>query len=310
MTGQSDSTERGATLAKKVKCASFDISVYPKLEKLAAFAGKACAARLSTAINLNIPPANADVSMQNVQAALDDLPENLIGYWFGDRSSHNAMFISFSPSFVGGLSEALLGGPFNPSSEGADPTALDSELTQLFGLELGTELNAHLSGAADATGAGDLNFTREAKPLKKLLKDGLTSAVFKLEITLKLEAGDLKSAMTLYFPVEFLDERGLLTQISKSGVAPQQNTKWYADMLENVYLTEIELPVVIAKYKMTLSELSRLKVDQFIPLEDDSHNALDITLKTDEGVLTVCKGRLGTFKENKAAKVVSDVGVY
>ncbi len=310
MTEKSESTDGGTTLAKMVKCASFDIAAYPKLEELSRFAGKICATRLSQVIETTIPPATVTATMQELKHAADALPDAMVGYWFGDNSEQSAMLVGFSASFVGGLSEALLGGGFNPPKEAGAPTALDSELTQIFARDLGDDLAAHLIGAVGVAPTGDLSFKTATTSPKKYFKEGFATALFALEVSFQLSSGELPGAMTFYFPVEYLDRRGMLQPASKSGVIQQQNTKWYADMLENVYQTEIELPVLIANYKMTLSELSRLKVGQFIPLEDNSHNSLDITLKTDKDVLTVCKGRLGTYKKNKAAKVASDVGIY
>lgn len=310
MTDKSDSTDSASTLAKMVKCASFDITAYPKLEDLANFAGKVCATRLSKVIDTPIPPANAIAMMQELKVATDSFPDAMVGYWFGDNTEENAMLVGFSASFVGGLSEALLGGAFDPPKDGGAPTALDSELTQIFARELGDEISAHLVSSVGMAPTGELSFKTATTSPKKYFKEGFATALFMLEIPFQLPTGELPAAMKFFFPVEYLDRRGMLQQASKSGIIQQQNTKWYADMLENVYQSEIELPVLIANYKMTLSELSKLKVGQYIPLEDNSHNSLDITLKTDKDVVTVCKGRLGTFKENKAAKVASDVGIY
>lgn len=307
MTTAEKSADGGGVLAKKAQCASFDISAYPKLENLSADASKFCASCLSVAANLFIPPADIDAGMQNMQTALDGVPENAAAYWFGDPEDDHSLLVSLSSPFVAGLSEAFLGGAFAPSAEATEPTSLDSELAQLFASEIATGVNKYLISALHDVRAGNLTLKRATTSRKSIFKDGMTSAFFKLDAAFKLETGDAKSALALYFPIEFLERRGLLAPARKSAVAQNQNTKWFADMLDNVHHTEIELPVILTKYKMTLSELTRLSVDQLIPLEEDAHNALDITLKTEDGVVTLCKGKLGTFKKNKAAKVVSEI---
>ncbi|MEM9619708.1 MAG: FliM/FliN family flagellar motor switch protein [Pseudomonadota bacterium] len=309
MTTADKSADGGGVLAKKVQSASFDVSAYPKLENLAADAGKFCSSCLSVAANLFIPPADIDSGMQSMQAALESIPENATAYWFGDPADDHALLVSLSSPFVTGLSEAFLGGAFAPPEEAQAPTSLDSELAQLFANEIATGVNKFLITTLSDVRAGNLTLKSSTTSQKAIFKDGMTSALFKLDVTFKLETGELKSALALYFPIEFLERRGLLTQTRKSVVAQNQNTKWFADMLDNIHHTEIELPVILTKYKMTLSELTRLSVDQVISLEEDAHNTLDITLKTDDGVVTLCKGKLGTFKKNKAAKVVSDIGV-
>jgi flagellar motor switch protein FliM len=309
MTQASDSETAASALSKKVKSASFDISIFPHLGDLAIFAGKFCASRLSDAVNVAAQPLETTTSMRNAQNALGSLSENTNYYWFGEHADDHAMLVGLAPSFLSALSEALLGGGFEMADEEASPTALDSELAQMFVEDLVDGLVSRLSETITGIHPGSLEFTRSATSVKKILKDVQTSALFSMSIEMMLENEKLSSFLTFHLPIEYLEEKGMLAQISKSPVGSGENTKWYADMLDNVNHTEIELPVLIAKYKMTLSELSKLKVDQVIPLEENAHNSLDVTLKSDLGVVSLCKGKLGTFKENKAVKVISEIRV-
>lgn len=308
MTTANNSTDGGGTLAKKVKSASFDISLYPRFERLNTFIGKKSAMLLSASAHVAALPVEPTASMETLQKTQDELPENVAAYWYGDATDGNALLVCLSPKFLAALSEALLGGAFVEPEEAPAPTALDTQLAQVFVNGLVRDIDGHLAEAAASPDASPLALKRSTITRKSIFKEVFVSAFFKLDIAFKFEDTEFPAAMALYFPIEYLERRGLLTQMRKAALATNTNTKWHADMLENVHHLEIELPVVIAKYKMTLSELSRLEVDQFIPLEEDAHNGLDITLKTDNGVVTLCKGRLGTFKKNKAAKVVSGVG--
>lgn len=308
MTTANNSAAGDGILAKKVKSASFDISLYPHFEGLSGFIGKKSAALLSASARIAALPRDPAASMETLQKTQDALPENVAAYWYGDGADGHALLICLSPKFLAALSEALLGGAFVEPEEAPAPTALDTELAQVFVNAMVKDIDVRLLEALSPSNSGALTLTRSTITRKSIFKDVLVSAFFKLDITFKFENEDFQSAMALYFPVEYLERRGLLAQIRKSALGTNTNTKWHADMLENVRHLEIELPVMIGNYKMTLSDLSRLEVGQFIPLEEGAHNALDVTLKTDKGVVTICQGQLGTFKKNKAAKVVSGVG--
>ena len=310
-TEESASNETGgdSALAKKVKCASFDVTIYPHLERLAGFLSKTCAAALATAAKTDVKPKDPKIKMQDAQLILSGLPEQTVYYWFGEQHCENAMLVSLSPSFVSGLSEALLGNEFVLNDD-ASPSPLDSEMAQLFVLELAEKVNVCLAECLGDAQAGGLAYKSVCSVQEKILKNLQTSALFSVGVDFKFPDSELISALAFYFPIEFLEHKGMLAQSSKAAISLGEYTQWYADMLSNINNTEVDLPIVIGEYKMTLSDLSKLKVEQLIPLEENAHNAMNVTLKTKNTSLTLCQGRLGTYKKNKAVKIVSEVGVY
>jgi len=302
-----DSVE--AVLAKKVKSASFDITNFPVLESLAARAGKICASGLSDAVNAVVRPLETKTSMRVAQKALDGLSESTNYYWFGDGTDEHALLVGLSPNFLSALSEALLGGGFVMSDEEANPTPLDSKLAQMFVVDMAGNIIRYLAEKLPNIQPEGYEFKRSSTSSKNILKGVQTSALFSMDIEVMIEEETLSSFLTFHFPTEFLEKMGMLAPAAKSPIGVSDNTQWYADMLDNVNHTEIPLSVMIAKYHMTLSDLSKLEVDQIIPLEENAHNTMDVTIKSEEGIFTLCKGKLGTFKKNKAVKVVSQVSV-
>jgi len=309
MTEVSKSDAVEAVLTKKVRSASFDISNFPVLENLAEYAGKKCASGLSDAANVVVRPLKTKTSMRDAQPALDGLSKSTNYYWFGDRLDDHAMLVGLSPNFLSALSEALLGGGFEMSDEEASPTLLDSKLAQMFVVDMADNIIRYLAGKLPNIRPEEYEFKKSATSAKSTLKGFQTSALFSMAIEVMVEEDKLSSFLTFHFSTEFLERNEMLAPAAKSSIVAGDNTQWYADMLDNVNHTAIDLSVMIGKYTMTLSELSKLEVDQIIPLEENAHNALDVNIKTDEGIFTLCKGKLGTFKKNKAVKVVSQVSV-
>lgn len=304
----SNETASESALAKKVQCASFDVSIYPHLESLAGFSSKICATALSSAARMDVKPKEPKIKMQDARLTLSGLPEHTVYYWFGEPSCENAMLVSLSPSFASALSEALLGNEFALSDD-ARPSALDSEMAQLFTSGLTDKINTHVAECLGDAQAGALAYKSVTSSQENVQKQIQTSALFSIGVDFQVDENELSSALAFYFPIEFLEHKGLLAQSSKASISLGEYTQWYADMLANINHTEVDLPVVIGQYKMTLSELSKLKVEQVIPLEENAHNTLNVMLKTNAADLTLCLGQLGTYKKNKAVKLVSEIAV-
>ncbi|MHA7872865.1 MAG: FliM/FliN family flagellar motor switch protein [Hyphococcus sp.] len=310
MTKTEDSAQGASALLKKVKAATFDMAAYPMLQSLAEFMAKAAALRLSDAAKSTVQSLAPAASMESFDATRAAVPENTIGYWFNDGETQDAALIAMTPQFASAISETLLGGAFALDEEGGAPTALDAELGQIFAGQIVDDLNMHLVGALEDSRAGALALNRTATSPKAMFDEEADGAVLRLAFGFKLEDAETPAAVTLCFPADYLEKKGLLATAKKAQLIPSEKTKWYETMLENIHHTEIELPVILATHRMTLSDLSRLKVDQMIPLEDEAHNNLDIILKTDSKTLTLGKARLGKVKKQKAAKLTTDVGLY
>ena len=302
-----DSGADDSALSKKVKSVSFDITLFPHLDSLSKFIGRVCSTKLAEAASVATKPLSTKISMMPAVVSLSGLLEDTSYYWFGENSEDAAMLVGLSPNFLSALSEALLGGGFQMQEEASSPTALDSQLAQMFVEDMVTGIVGQLSETVNSIQPGGLRFVRAATSPKEVLNGVTTSALFGLGVEMLVEGVEISSALMVYFPVEFLERKGMLAPAEKSVISAGANTKWYADMLENVNQMEVPLPVSIAKYSMTLSELSKLAVDQLLPLEEGAQDKLDVTIKSDEGTFSICTGRLGTYKKNKAVKVMSEV---
>ncbi len=294
-------------LSKKVKCASFDISIYPYLNDLASFVSKQAAASLSATAKDNILPGALRAGMQDPASALGERPEGCVYYSFGERQGEPGALVSLAPSFVAGLSEAYLGSGFNVDDAKTEVTDLDSELVQLFAIGLADNINSFLTSVLAGRDAVRLAYLGASLSREKTLKSLKAGAFFSIMIGFKAGEDNLDAPLAIHFPVDFLEGKNLLAAVSKSAGGEGDNTQWYADLVRNVFVSEIDLPVVIARYQLSLNDLSKLEVGQLIPLEENAHEAMDVTLKTNEKTMTLGKGRLGVFKKNKAVKLVTDL---
>lgn len=298
--------ETNPILARKIKCASFDISIYPLLEDLAVFLGKNVIGTVFDFTQTPIELAAVNATMREGAAAFVDLDETAQCYRVGVGGEDDAL-LSLSPAFVAALSECLLGGSFVLSAEKATPGSVDRELAQMFVSSVVMNTGVYLQkNGAGPRGAG-FNLAHEPAAPEECAKAHPSTTFLTVEVRAKHSDDDSVALAVFYFPFKFLEKKKLLEKARKSILTAEDNTQWRADMSANIDQINVELDVTMGSYISTLSELSRLEVDQVIPLDENANAALDIILKTNKGALVLGQGKLGAFKKMKAVKLTTDL---
>jgi flagellar motor switch protein FliM len=67
--------------------------------------------------------------------------------------------------------------------------------------------------------------------------------------------------------------------------------------------TRVGITAVIDRSQMHVADLDRLEVGGLFPLNDVTLNDVTLEIRAAGEIRTICRGRLGTFKRNKAVKL-------
>ncbi len=295
--------EHATTLAKKIECASVDISIFPRLEDLASVLAEACVATIAEATNASVKLVNINTGMADGRATLDNLQDDAPLYCTTEVGSEQTLFVSLSACFTAPLSESLLGGEFKLSDQAEAPTTLDVELAKPTVDNFLAPLTLIPDENADGGRECSLHPVQTTTIQNDVAKSQQGVMYFNLSFDLSIDEVAATGAVTLLLPVELMERRGLFTTNHKRTVIDDENSRWRSEMEANVKNSDIELDVVIDRYKAKLSDLSKLEVGQMICLSDKADQSLDITLVTGSGKRLIGEGRLGVVGTSKAVKI-------
>ena len=299
------SDSQTSLLKKKIECASFDISIYPRLDDLLAIIGKVFADGVSLQLQTSVMLKNTSANMRSDKNVLEGISEDSAFYWITDQHDDNTLLIILSPAFVGALSEALLGGEFLLATDTPSLTSLDRELTQSLIDEIRCLLNVHIGAESVDVEPAIFKSFRAVKSFKDVFRGQDTTAHFVVSVSLNINGISADNIVTCMFPIEFLECAGFLESKRSQSSANAENTQWFNTMRNNIMNSSIDLPVIFDRFTTTVGELSRLAVGQMLPVTPDAHQMLSIELALQNEVLQIAQGRLGTVKDSKAAKVTT-----
>lgn len=297
------STDHTLVLNKKIECASFDISIYPRLDELVSILSKVCVEAVSGHVQTTATFIKADSTMRSQEGALEGVAEDSAFYWISDNRSEEAVLVCLSPNFVCALSECLLGGAFQIGEEGVALTTLDLELSQSLAHECRTLLSRQLTDESGQQGIDFFSSLRNVKEYKEVFKGKDVTALFSVAVDLNINEIETDKIIRFYFPIEFLEGAGFLETKRSQGAGSLENSQWFNTMRRNILQSSIELPITFDRYTTTVGELSRLSVGQMIPVNKDAHQKLSIEMATDAENVQIGLGRLGTMQKNKAVKI-------
>ena len=295
--------EHAVTLAKKIESASIDISIYPRLEELVSVLAKACVATLAEATNASVQLVKMNTSMADGQGAVSDVQSEAPLYCAAVSGNEQTLFVRLSAGFAASLSESLLGGEFKQSEQEVSLTSLDVELAKPtvdnFLIPLVLLRAEDVGGGCEGSRCSVQTTTIDSD----IVKNQQCTAYFNVSFDLSVDDVAATEVVTLYLPVEFLERCGLFTANQKRTVVDDEQSRWRLEMETNIKNSDIELDIVIDRYKATLCELSKLEIGQVICLSDNADQSLDITLVTDSGKCSIGEGRLGMVEKSKAIKI-------
>ncbi len=297
--------KQAATLTKKIESASIDISIFPRLERLAFELAEACVTTASDATKTPAQLVKMDACMADGRLALGNLQEGAPLYGAVVAGTGQAIFVALAPGFTASLSESLLGGIFTPPEEGARPTDLDIALARPTIDSFLAPLCAIPPEDAGVRHEGMLHPVEVTDMEAEMVSSQHDATYINLSFDLSFEETLASDAVTMHLPADFLECRGLLTTVRKRIVVDGENSRWRKEMEANIDQSNIELEIVLDRYKATLSDLSKLEIGQVIPLTNKADHSLDITMATSAGRCSIGVGRLGAVGKSKAVKISS-----
>ncbi len=297
--------KQAATLSKKIESASIDISIFPRLEELTSTLAEACVAVISDATKKSVQIVQMNTNMTDGRHALEGVQEGAPLYGAAAAYVNQVIFVTLASGFTASLSESLLGGVFTTPEEGVHPTDLDIALARPTIDSFLEPLNAIPPEDVNILQEHTLHPAAVTAIEEEMVTSQHEAAYINLSFDLSFEETLAPGVVTVHLPIEFLECRGLLTTVRKRTVVEGDNSRWRQEMEANISQSDIELDIVLDRYKATLSELSKLEVGQIIQLASKADRSLDITMDTSAGRCSIGSGRLGTFGKSKAVKVSS-----
>lgn len=303
-------TETHASLLnQKIKCASFDAAIYPHLSDLSDRLVKLSVAALSRSINTQVTPNGVALNMGDGKSTLTNLQDNSVFYWIVDALGMETILVSVNPVLGNPLCECFLGAEFEFATSPSSEDRPDAEMVRLFVEEFVPSLNGcSLQDPSDVSVDG-FRISKSMSAVQEVLKGQNVSMLFSVSIGLKVGDHMERDLLAFHLPVENLERRGLLEFAKRADAGDSDRSQWSTDLYNGVFSGEIDLPVILSKFKSTVGDLSRLEVGQMLPLEENAQHALELMLPMEEEMVSVAKGRLGALKDNKAIKLTTELEV-
>lgn len=184
------------------------------------------------------------------------------------------------------------------------PTAIDAALCRQITGSMLSHFNDEVRALADGMGLGRFRYGRtEHMPMS--LQYTLPDHQY-LIFRVNLDIGDDARGGGFYlaFPLSVIEP--VETVLRRSSIIRSQgeSENWSRHMRRVVNRTEVRLNAVIDRCTMSVGELSRLEVGGLFPLSDVTLD--DVLLEMDAGAekQTIGRGRLGSYKRNKAIRLI------
>lgn len=296
-------------LNQKIKCASFDASIYPRLTDLSERLVKLSLAALSRSTNVAVSANGIALNMGDGKSTLTSLQEGSVFYWIADAAGAETILVSVSPVLGAALCECFLGADFAIEPGAVAIEQPDAEMVKLFVEECIPPLNGCALHDPNMVISEGFQITKTMSTVQQVLKGQNVSMLFSVSLGLKVADQQERNLLSFHLPVENLERRGLLEFAKRADANDSDRSQWSSDLYNGVFSGEIELPVVLSKFKSTVGDLSRLEVGQILPLEENAQHALELMLPMEPEMIPLAQGRLGALKDNKAIKLTTDLTV-
>lgn len=261
----------------------------------------ACGSLLSAAVEARL----AGGESTTLEALLKPRPDNGVYYWMSDDTGAPAALFVVKPGFAAAVAERLLGGALSPPPETSEVSPLAFDMAAAL-----VDVAAPALNGAFVRVAGEMAPSLRGKRAMRLKAQALADCealpVSTMKFDLGLEAGDVKGAVEIIFARDFLDR----LETPAAPVLAARNdpdTDWPARLRRNVLACELPLAVILDTFSSSIGDLSRLEVGQQIELDPDALSALDISAMTDDGPVSIARGRLGAIQARKAVKLTTGV---
>ncbi|GEM_PF-5392434 len=289
----------------KVRSSNLDLAAYPQLQDLARFINTMTAQILAEMTGATVEPSSGRSGMAALAEAVADAPANAAAYVLPESGKTGAAIISVPPSFVAAFAESQFGGAFGADETENIPGPIELELLREFIERVRARINTYFRQNGHVAGPDLLSDSEIADSLDGLASRFDSAIFFSIEVVGTVAEGKEQPFAKVFFPMNMLERLGVLELQKKSAAPAETNDEWRPVMERNLLQLDLELGVVIDRYTAMISDLSRLEVGDIIPLSGNAQNALDITLRVNDGEVSLGKARLGVYKNKKAIKLES-----
>ena len=214
--------------------------------------------------------------------------------------------IGFDMALVDHVVDILAGGDpdISRALPARTPTAIDAVLCkQVIGSML-AHFDEEIRALANGVGLGRVRLGR-TEHMQMSLQYTLPEQQY-LIFRVNLDIGDdaRSGGFHLAFPLSALEPVEIVLRSSGILRAQGESENWSRHMRKVVSRTKIRITAVIDRCQMDVAELSRLEVGALFPLSDVTLDDVVLELKAAGEVRTVGRGRLGTYKRNKAIRLI------
>ena len=295
----------GAVLRRKVSAIQTRGYSFPIQSELAAKLEYASAKGASAALRVTTEAIVEHSSVGRLDTLIDALPmPGLFARLEFERGQ--AGVIGFDMTLVDHVVDILAGGDPDVSRTlpTRTPTAIDATLCKQVISAMLAHFDEEVRALADGAGFGRFRIGRiEHMPMS--LQYTLPDHQY-LIFRVNLDIGDdaRSGGFHLAFPLSALEPVEIVLRSSGILRAQGESENWSRHMRKVISRTRIHLTAVIDRCQMNVAELSRLKVGALFPLSDVTLDDVVLELKAAGEVRVVGRGRLGTFKRNKAIKLI------
>ncbi len=295
----------GAILRKKVSAIQTRGYSFPIQSELAAKLEYAAAKGATSALRVTTEAIVEHSRVDRLNSLIDALPMPGLFVLLEFEGGETAV-IGFDMALVDHVVDILAGGDpdISRALPARTPTAIDAVLCkQVIGSML-AHFDEEIRALANGVGLGRVRLGRtEHMPMS--LQYTLPDQQY-LIFRVNLDIGDdaRGGGFHLALPLSALEP--VEAVLRRSGIlrAQGESDNWSRHMRKVVSRTQVGITAVIDRCQMDVAELSRLEVGALFPLSDVTLNDVVLELKAAGEVRTVGRGRLGTYKRNKAIRLI------
>ncbi len=294
-------------LAQKIASTNSGAESFPGLSEFGDAISKALGSGVGALLQHPVTATISSNGVTSLKGEFQDSAAHGIYYWVLDDAGTEAMLVNITPSFSAVTTERLLGGDLVAPSQDQVSTNLDFQMSESLVTVITAALNIICQKQSEGQKRIELMGQRGVRTPKEVVGDLNISAINKMVVDFQFHEFQAPKAITLYFPISFIEQIGLAHQQTAPKAIVNQNTPWSDKFRQHVLNSELPLTAVLDYISTTVGELSRLQVGQIIDLHPNALRSLEVTVMTDTGPTNLAHGRLGSYQNNKAIKLTTRI---
>ena len=220
-----------------------------------------------------------------------------------------ACLIKAHPRLLGKVLDIYLGGDgsFEESNFSRSLTAIDLAIYSRFVelvAECFEEAVRELCGRS-ALGVAQRTRFEQQPGMVRIAPD--QAEVFIIKLNFHMAKDKRGAGLDFVVPVSSLEaiKRDLVN--AQGAVSDQVSGAWAEHMLREVLETRMKLSGVVRLGEFSVGELGRLSHGELLELPPDALERIEVQTRTEEGPVTVARGKLGAVDRRKAVRLTEEV---